>query len=139
MRVVFDTNVLVLYLMGEPATSIVEAAFSGLPGEQLSFYYSEEMFQEYQNVLTGLTPRDPETFSPEAMANVLTLVRRFGHQVHPTDRLQVCSHAPDNRFLECAVAAQADYLVTVNLKHFPALYQGIKTLPPGRFYQILFE
>ena len=139
MRVVFDTNILVLYLMGDPATSVVNAAFTGFPVEQFSFYWSEETFQEYQDVLPGLTPRDPEVFSSEAISNVLARIKQDGHRVRPMTTLDICSHEPDNRFLECAVAAQADYIITVNTRHFPESYQGIETIPPGRFYQILFD
>lgn len=138
MRVVFDTNLLVLSLMGEPATSILEAAFADTWREQLSFYYSEAVFREYQTVLTRLTPRDPVTFSPEAVAQTLELVKQKGHRVHPTLTLDVCSHIPDNRILECAFAARADYLVTVNIRHFPASFYGIQTLLPHQFHDLLF-
>ena len=63
---------------------------------------------------------------------------RRGHQIHPTFTLDVCSHTLDNRILECAFAARADYLVTVNIRHFPASFYGIKTLQPHQFYDVLF-
>ncbi|MEW6756322.1 MAG: PIN domain-containing protein [Candidatus Latescibacterota bacterium] len=115
----FDTNLLVLYFKGNPARAILEAAFTGLPGTRLSFSYSEEMLQEYRDVLTGLTAEDPATFAPAHVAETLSSVRRRGRLIHPDLTLDLCSHEPDNRFLECAVTAQADYLVTVNLRHFP--------------------
>ena len=36
-----------------------------------------------------------------------------------TERLAISPHQPDNRFLECAEAALATYLVTGNSRHFP--------------------
>ena len=138
MQVVFDTNILVLYLIGDPSQSIIEAAFTDFPVVQLSFFYSDEMFFEYQDVLTRLTPRDPETFSTESVSGTLASIRRYGHLVHPLERLDACSHEPDNRFLECAVAAQTDYIVTVNTRHFPATFRGIQTVVPSVFHTILF-
>ena len=138
MRVVFDTNLLVLSLMGEPATAILEAAFADAWRERLSFFYSAAVFREYQTVLTSLTLRDPATFSPEAVAQTLGRVIQRGHQVRPTLTLEVCSHTPDNRILECAFSARADYLVTVNIRHFPASFYGIKSLQPHQFHDLLF-
>jgi putative PIN family toxin of toxin-antitoxin system len=138
VRLVFDTNILVLSLMGEPATAIVEAAFADTWREQLLVYYSEAVFREYQTVLTRLTLRAPATFSSEAVAQTLERVKRRGHLVHPILTLEVCSHAPDNRILECAFAARADYLVTVNVRHFPVSFYGIKTFQPHQFYDLLF-
>jgi predicted nucleic acid-binding protein len=64
------------------------------------------------------------------------------------DRCQVCyplveldcvKHEPDNRFVECALAIDADYLVTVNTArgHFdkPA-YGRTRVLTPGAFLNL---
>jgi predicted nucleic acid-binding protein len=45
-------------------------------------------------------------------------------------------HEPDNRFLEVALAAQADYLVTVNTArgHFDRKsYENVRVVTPGEF------
>lgn len=138
MRVVFDTNILVLYLLGDPATAIMEAAFTGFPVERLSFFYSEAMHTEYREVLAEVTSEDPVTFNPERAAHLLADITTFGHLVHPTIALDICSHEPDNRFLECAVSAGTDYLVTVNTRHFPGSYRGVEVLLPHQFYHLLF-
>ena len=138
MRVVFDTNILVLYFKGNPSRAILEAAFTGSPATRFSFYYSDKMFLEYADVLTELTAEDPATFAPAFVADTLTSVRRWGHLTHPLLTLDACSHEPDNRFLECAVTAEADYLVTVNLRHFPETYRGVTIVPPSRLFSLLF-
>jgi uncharacterized protein len=38
----------------------------------------------------------------------------------------------DNRFLECAEAAAADYLVTGNTRHFPAEWKGARIINAAR-------
>ena len=44
---------------------------------------------------------------------------------------------PDNRFLECAHAAAADYLVTGNTKHFPAVFETTTIVTPKQFTDLL--
>jgi len=39
--------------------------------------------------------------------------------VRPQHKLKVASDPDDNRFLECAEASGANYLVTGNKRHFP--------------------
>lgn len=52
--------------------------------------------------------------------------------------LDVCRDESDNRFLECAVEGQADYLVTKNIKHFPyKQYQGINIVRIREFLTVL--
>lgn len=138
MRIVFDTNILVLNLIGEPATTIIDAALTGFPVEQLSFFYSPAMMQEYRHVLIGLAKQNPAVFYPRDVKKLLADVKRDGRLARPTITLDACSHEPDNRFLECAVTVQADFLVTVNTTHFPVTYQGIRVIRPGPFARLLF-
>ncbi len=138
MRVVFDTNILVLSQMGDPGTAIIRAVLEPQLPEPLAFYYSEATRREYRHVLTRLSEKNPEVFYPEEMQRFLSLIEQRGHLIHPALTLDACSHEPDNRFLECAVAAQAEYLVTVNIQHFPAAFRGVKTILLYQFYGLLF-
>jgi predicted nucleic acid-binding protein len=55
---------------------------------------------------------------------------------YPLTELRVIRHEPDNRFLECALAADAGYIITVNTAsgHFDRkLYQTIRVVTPGEF------
>lgn len=138
MRVVFDTNILVLSQMGDPGTAIMRAALEEVIPEPFAFYYSDATLREYRNVLTRLSAKNPEIFYPEAVNQLLTRVEQRGQRIQSALTLDACTHEPDNRFLECAVAAQADYIVTVNIRHFPASFRGVKTVLPHRFYELLF-
>lgn len=56
--------------------------------------------------------------------------------VYPTSALD----EPDNRFLECAEEAKANYIVTGNKKDFPfAEYMGSTIVSPAEFAAILIE
>jgi predicted nucleic acid-binding protein len=56
-------------------------------------------------------------------------------EAHSTPPLSVSlPDADDNQFLEVAISANVDYLVTGNLKHFPTrLRCGVKMLSPSEF------
>lgn len=47
------------------------------------------------------------------------MTHESGLLVNSVGRIFISPDEPDNRFLECAEAADADYLVTGNKKHFP--------------------
>ena len=56
--------------------------------------------------------------------------------MHPQERLAVIADDPDNRILECAVASQADFIISgdkylLNLRNF----QGIKIVTPAEFLE----
>ena len=143
MRIVYDTNILVLSQIGNPALAILQAAFTDATEKPLAFYYSEAMLTEYTNTLTKLTRERFDLFDPVDINELLEQVKRYGHLVHPTITLtgnpDACSHEPDNRFLECAITTEADYIITVNTVHFPTIYQGIKVIGPTQFSHILFS
>jgi predicted nucleic acid-binding protein len=56
----------------------------------------------------------------------------------PETQLDVCPDPSDNRFLECAVAGGADYLVTKNIRHFPPReYAEVKIVRIRAFLRVL--
>jgi predicted nucleic acid-binding protein len=55
----------------------------------------------------------------------------------PDIRLSVCPDLDDNHVLECAHAAEADFLVTGNAKHFPKSYQTTKVITPRQLLELL--
>ena len=58
---------------------------------------------------------------------------------HPLTELRIIRHEPDNRFLECALVTNADFLVTVNTApgHFDRKkYQSVSVVRPGEFLNL---
>src|SRR4029450_7528173 len=58
---------------------------------------------------------------------------------YPLTELSVIRHEPDNRFLECALAANAEFIVTVNTApgHFDRKqYQEVRVARPGEFLNV---
>jgi predicted nucleic acid-binding protein len=67
----------------------------------------------------------------------LRLIKKRAKKVTPTLTLSVSPDTDDNRFLECAEAANADYLVTGNRRHFPAKYQNTLVVNARQLIEII--
>lgn len=116
IRVVLDTNIIVSALLqplGVPA-QVFMLALSGI----LQLCVSGSIYAEYEEVLRRPRFRRDE----EIITKTLQAIRENGFWVRPMERVRACSDPDDDIFLECAQAAQADYLVTGNLKHFPTTW-----------------
>lgn len=84
------------------------------------------MIEEYREVLAA---------HPELLQRIVTVIE----PCYPLTELEIIRHAPDNRFLECALAVPADFIITVNTArgHFDRVdYQGVKVLTPGVFVNL---
>ena len=100
MRVVLDTCILKLATFpadNNASALICELAHAGL----IEAWVSPAILEEYADVLGD---------HPEFVAEI---VESFP-VCYPLTELSVIRHEPDNRFLECALAADAEFIVTVN-------------------------
>jgi predicted nucleic acid-binding protein len=57
--------------------------------------------------------------------------------VRPTTRLEISKHDSDNRFYECADAAQADYIVTGNARHFTKPHKNTRIVSGREFLELI--
>jgi putative PIN family toxin of toxin-antitoxin system len=119
-RVVIDTNILVSAAIKEQGA---EAGVLALVARgQLLLCVSEPILVEYQGVLL----RPKLKLNADSVRRLLSVVQREGSLIKPTVRVAVSVDETDNRFLECAEEAKADFLVTGNRRHFPTHWK--KTL-----------
>jgi len=63
----------------------------------------------------------------------MTAIRKNARLVKPKIILREASDEDDNRFLECAQASKAHYLVTGNIRHFPHRWKYTKIVQPKEF------
>ena len=127
MRVVLDSNIVVsacLTPQGASAT-IVELALLGY----FTLCISQEVLSEYQEVLA----RPKFSRELERIKTVLEGIEETSAVIVPRQRLTLSSDEEDNRLLECAQAAKADFLVTGNRKHFPGRMDEVRILSPREF------
>jgi uncharacterized protein len=120
IRVVLDTNIIVSALLqplGPPAQ-----VFLLTLGRSMQLCVSGSIYAEYEDVLRR--PRFQR--NEDIIAGTLQAIRDRGFWVRPAERVRACADPDDDIFLECAQAAEAHYLVTGNLKHFPTSWTGTR-------------
>jgi uncharacterized protein len=132
-RVVLDTNIIVSGLLVPAGTQAVILSLA-LRGD-FALYVSPPILAEYEEVLR----RPRLKLQPRNIDAALAAIRKIAHPVTPAQTLSVSTHESDNRFLECAEAVSADYLVTGNTRHFPQSHKKTKIVPGRRFLEILAE
>ena len=122
IRVVLDTNVLVSANLSDAG---LEALVVSLAlNRKIQLHVSEPILQEYERVLRYPRLR----FEPGQVARFLARLRRGSVLVMPTRAVSASPDEADNRFLECAEAASADFLVTGNKKHFPKRWKSTEVV-----------
>ncbi len=125
MRVVLDTCILKLATFpaeNNASALIYQLARAGL----IEAWVSPAILEEYADVLGD---------HPELVAEI---VESFP-VCYPLTELSVIRHEPDNRFLECAFAADAELIVTVNTApgHFDRKrYQTVSLARPSEFLKV---
>jgi putative PIN family toxin of toxin-antitoxin system len=117
-RVVYDTNVVVSAVLkaGSIPALLVNLALRGW----LRPCLSPIILDEYETVLK----RPKFGFDVRTVDAFLRDLRTAAVIVSPRSQIHAAPHEPDNRFLECAQAAQAQYLVTGNKRHSPFVSFG---------------
>ena len=130
-RVVLDTNVVVSALLTPRGLEdqVLRLALAG----RLLLCVSPEVLAEYGRVLSS--PKFK--FQPEEVATALRQLEEAGSLFHPARTLRISAHEPDNRFYECADAAQAAFLITGNLKHFKKDYRATKVVNARKLIDLL--
>lgn len=113
IRAVIDTNVLVSGLLSPTGNEalIILSIHQGLVHPCVS----DEIFEEYGEVLG----RPKFAFGPDEIDALLAMMRGKGELIAPQGTAPVLPDASDAKFLHCAAAAQAEYIVTGNKRHFP--------------------
>lgn len=114
LKIVLDTNVLISAFLkkGSAPSSILVLMERG----DLRLCVCKKIMDEYEGVLKR---SKFESISERALKYLKKHRRRF-IQVNPKEQITAIKEDPaDNRFLECAAEAGADYLITGNTKHFP--------------------
>jgi putative PIN family toxin of toxin-antitoxin system len=131
MKVVLDTNVLISAIaFGGKPRQILEAVFRG----EIALFLSEYILDELKAVLE----RPKFGFPSEVILTILSELHTIGTFVTPSTRiLEIQEDTDDNRIIECAVAARANYIISgdthlLNLKQ----YQNVRIVSPDEYLAI---
>ena len=112
-KVVLDTNVLVSGAITRRGPNAI--VMDRVAGNQLRLFVSAAILMEYEEVFA----RAELPLDRQRVRFARDLIRAKPTIVIPSMHLSVSRDEPDNRFLECAAAGDADHLVTGNKTHFP--------------------
>lgn len=129
-----DTNVLVSGILspnGPPA-----AVLRALLTERVTLCFDERIVSEYREVLT----RSKFSFDRELIEELVGFLEAAGSPTLAAPLAVTLPDPWDQMFIEVAVAGEADFLVTGNLKHFPEPARaGVRVVSPREFLDALLK
>jgi putative PIN family toxin of toxin-antitoxin system len=127
LRLVLDTNIFVSAALKPDGLqrTVILLAFR----KPARPYVSLAIVAEYRAVLSRPELKIRRRFQLQ----LLELVKKRAHLVTPQRQLNETSDPDDNKFLECADVARADYLVTGNARHFPPFWKKTKIITSREF------
>jgi putative PIN family toxin of toxin-antitoxin system len=131
--VVLDTNVLVSAHLSP--LGLEYRVFNLALDRRLLLFVSVPILLEYETVLRR--PKFP--ILPGKVTESLAQIRQNSTHIVPTSTLSVSPDERDNRFLECAESAGADYLVTGNRRHFPAVWKTTRIVSARELVEAVFR
>lgn len=105
MKVVFDTNIFVSAFV-IPGSQAEEAILRIMEGRD-RLILSKAILQELLTTLSRKFGREREE-----LAHVAVFLAEIGERVEPKRKVTLLKDEPDNRILECALAGQADAIIT---------------------------
>ena len=128
MRVVLDTNILIsaCWTPGGLEAQLISMVSQG----ELVAFVSTAVLAEYREVLF----RPKFTALRVSADDLLRMLSTQALVITTAGTLSIASDEDDNRFLECAVAAGAQYLITGNLRHYPPQYGVTKIVNARQFF-----
>ncbi len=130
-RVVLDTNIYIssVFWLGKPH-QIVELAID----RKIQVFISTEILEELERVLKRDFLEDHAFIESQ-----IALILEYAKIVRPVNTIQAVMEDPDdNKIIECALTAKADYIVTgdphlLNLKEF----NGTRIVKAAEFLSFL--
>ena len=131
MKVVFDTNIFISAFV-IPGSKAEGAYLHCLKGH-FTLYSSVAILTETVRKL-----REKFGWQEHKITHLLKAISKVATVIKTQPHLHLLDDDPDNRILECAAAAKADYIVTgdkhlLSLKHF----QNISTVKLSNFLEDL--
>ncbi len=127
MRVVIDTSAFIASFWKGKSRTVVELWKKG----EITLCVSEAILKEYFYIIPRFNRLNKEA------GEMLSLfrTRKNMKMVTPSKRLKVIKEDPaDNKFLECAIEAKAEYIISAD-RHLRSLkkQQGVRIVSSGSF------
>ena len=131
LRLVVDTNILVSAALKPDGLQRTVLLLAIIKPARL--YVSNAILTEYRDVLSR-----PEFQVRKGLRQqLLDMIRKRARLVNPARAIQVTNDPEDDKFIECADAARADYLVTGNVRHLPKFWKNTKVVTSREFLSLV--
>lgn len=134
MKTVLDTNVFVSSFFGGNPRAVINLWRDGI----VTLCLSNDILEEYLEVLTRLGLAGRPEF--DGLLNLLQTSRNLLFVAKPDQRRAVPADPDDDKFIACAVALGARYIVSGD-KHLLGMrrYMGIGIMTPAQFVKLAQE
>ena len=126
MLVVVDTNVMIAALARQ---SPIAPVFRAIAKGELSLAVTAAIVLEYEEIAAE---RRGSAFAAKIMHWLSLVSASWGtiQEVHPSYQFRVISSDPDdNKFVDCAITAEADFIITRDSDYAPLVGSGYKPQP----------
>jgi putative PIN family toxin of toxin-antitoxin system len=137
MKVVLDTNIAVSASINPkgPPADIIRAWRT----QTFTWVISQPLLDELRRILFSSPVRGYQVWTEAELSEFLVRIAQTAELVAPEERLDIIKNDPqDNRVLEAAVEAKADYIVSGDKDLLDlGSFQNIPIITPTRFNVIL--
>jgi uncharacterized protein len=131
LRLVIDTNILVSAALNPDG--LQRTAFLLAITKPARLYVTDSILAEYQEVLAR-----PELKIRKGLRQqLLQLIKNHAQLVRVVRTLAAAKDHDDDKFLECADTARADYLITGNQRHFPKFWKQTTVISSREFINLV--
>lgn len=128
MRIVLDTNVLIsgCWSPGGLEAQLVQLAIT----RRLTLCVTTIVLAEYREVAR----RGKFEARHACLEEMISALEGVAEVVTPGGPAEAAPDPDDNRFLECAEGAEAQWLITGNARHFPVVWRGAQVGNARKFF-----
>lgn len=127
LRLIIDTNLIVSAAL--KPDGLQRTVFLLAITKPAHLYVSDGILAEYRDVLGR-----PELKIRKGLRQqFFQIIKSNARVVRPLRHLRIASDPDDDKFLECADAARADYLITGNQRHSPKFWKKTKVITSREF------
>ncbi len=139
MRVVLDTNIIVGAFVA-PLGVLASIVYFWRLGD-IEVVVSKEILDEYKRALGYEKIRKVHHMSNEDIEEAIDELKDIAIVVVPKEKLLIVQgDRDDNKFFECALAGDAEVIVSGDKKVLDVgMYQGVYVLPPAQFAAMIEE
>ena len=138
MRAIIDTGVFISAFISNRGT--IGAVLSALRDGHFTAIYSTDTLVELVDVLGREKFRTKYHVEPDDITALVNLIRLRGELIIPNEKVTVCRDPKDNKFLEVAMAGDADCLVSGDSDLLDMIsFEDIPILRPTDFLMRLRE